>query len=186
MPENLSDYFKFGFIRNPWYWHVSKYFYFRRSPVVEAGLLIGCDAGLKREDFTKKFPTFKDHMLWGDSECPNFWLSYVYRDMYFVDGRDMLDYVGSCENKERSVNEIFKRCNIIPKISWQDFYRDTERKAVKSTKDMPKGKIFWDTVHEHYSHYYDQELIDLVYKKDKEIIDRFNYKYEVREEREWN
>lgn len=173
----LDNYFKFTFIRNPWDWYVSRYFYFRRSPVVEKHVSITCDSGLQYMDFIEKFPIFKEHMVWGSSECLNFWLSYRYRDMCFVDGKDFMDYVGRFEDMEGSINEIFKRCDATSKISYQPFYHDAERRAHPS-EDRLKDKIFNDTVHEHYSYYYDQELIDLVYEKDKEIIDRFGYQYE--------
>lgn len=160
----LDNYFKFTFIRNPWDWYVSRYFYFCRSPVVENGLSIKCDSGLIGVDFIKRFPTFKEHMLWGNSKSPNFWLNSRYQDMCFVDGKNLINYVGKLENIEESINEVFKRCNIISQVSYQDFYRDADR-------------FFNGTTHKHYSCYYDKELIDLVYEKDKKIITKFNYNY---------
>lgn len=173
IPENLlslDNYFKFIFIRNPWDWYVSRYFYFCRCTAVENGLSIRCDSGLQDTAFLKKFPTFKNHMIWGRSHDSNFWLNYRYKEMCFVNNKNLIDYTGKFENIEEALNNIFKQCNIVPEISYQDFYLNIKKRN--------KNIILNSTIHDHYSYYYDKELIDLVYKKDNEIIDEFNYAYE--------
>lgn len=164
---DLLPYFTFAFIRNPWDWYVSRYFYFRRVQAIEEGVSIGCDSGLMAADFSKAFPTFKDHMMWG-LDKPNFLLTDRYTNMCFSSaGIDAMDQVFYFETMENSIRAIFDILNIKPKISYSDFYKNAGRYSINATS------------HKHYSYYYDDELKKAVESKDKYIIDKFGYKYEI-------
>ena len=167
----LNKQFKFAFIRNPWDWYVSHYFYLCKK------------SGIKRGVSPKTYSTiysFEEYMSWGVTgwyeyakdvkwyASYKFWFSCLYKRMCFVNGEDSMDYIGKFENMEESVNEILEACSVTPEITYQDFY------------DKAGASLFNSTKHKHYSHYYNDEMIDLVYENDKEIIDRFGYEYEVR------
>ena len=165
---DLTPYFKFAFIRNPWDWYVSRYFYFCRIMAVEAGVSITCDSGLMGNEFSKRFPTLKEHLLWGLENAENFWLTDRYKDMCFIDGADKIDFVFRFEDLKGNVKNLFSHLQIKPTISYSKFCQTAG------------GKFFNSTEHLHYSKYYDADLIELVHNNDSYIIERFGYEYEIR------
>ena len=49
-----------------------------------------------------------------------------------------------------------------------------KKKKIKFIND----ELFKETKNKHYSEYYDDDLVLLIYKYDKEYIDRFNYNFD--------
>ena len=70
-------------------------------------------------------------------------------------GKINMNFIGRYENLENDFKTVCDRIGIQCQLS-----------RMKATK------------HEHYSRYYDQETVDLVYKKYKEEINYFNYEFE--------
>tara|TARA_B100000287_G_scaffold246987_1_gene232165 strand:- start:204 stop:557 length:354 start_codon:yes stop_codon:yes gene_type:complete len=70
-------------------------------------------------------------------------------------GKINMDFIGRYENLENDFKTVCDRIGI--------------------QRQLPHHK---PTKHEHYSRYYDEETIDLVYKKYKEEIEYFDYKFD--------
>ena len=165
---DLKDYYTFAFIRNPFDWYVSRYFYFKRIDAVEQGVSICCDSGLAKVAFAKAFPTFRDHMLWGINNPENFWLSNRYINMCTICGEDRINKFYYFESMQDNINLLFSDLQISPNILYVEYYEGIGKISLNSTE------------HEHYSHYYDDELIALVEGKDSYLLDRFGYSYGIR------
>lgn len=162
---DLNDFYRFAVIRNPFDWYVSRYFYFKRIPAVEGGVSKGCDAGLKNDHFTNKFPTFKHHIMYGfEFDEIGFWLSDRYKYMCRVNGKDKLTHICYFENLAESIIQLLKEYDITPSKTCSEFQGEV-------------GKLN-NTKHKHYSKYYTDDLIELVREKDKFIIDKFGYEFE--------
>jgi len=161
---NLEDYFVFAFIRNPWDWYVSRFAFYLKL-LVDPPFFV---PGMTGNDFMRGKPSFKEHLLEGVKyDIDNFWLSQKFKMMCFKDGAYSVDYMGHFEDIEGSVSHIIESCDLKPLISFENFCK---RKDLKSRRNS--------TEHAHYSEYYDDELIELVTEKDKEIIEKFSYSYE--------
>lgn len=172
--SNRARYFKFAIIRNPFDWYVSRYFYFGRKQLAEKGVSIDSDSGMLGGAFRNKFPSFKEHLYWGAKENINgFWLSDRVRKMCYVRGRDTMNYYGTLESLDELTEVISKECGIDASISIHDFSLNylNERK-IKTNPDQRMIN------HNHYSDYYDDDMIKLVLVKDAEIIKRFGYSFE--------
>lgn len=164
--RDKRKYFKFAIVRNPFDWYVSRYFYFLRKQILEKGVSIECDSGLNGQYFRNKFPIFKDHLYWGVKETiKGFWLSDRVRKMCYVRGRDAMNYYGTLESLDELTEAISNECGIDASISIHDF---------KSKLNPDKRMIN----HNHYSEYYDDDMVKLVLAKDAEIIKRFGYSFE--------
>ena len=78
-----------------------------------------------------------------------------------------LDYVVKFETLHEDIKKLLEINNLTMDISIDDFYeKNIENVGVRNHSE-----------HEHYSKYYTTELIDLVYEQDKEIIEKFDYKF---------
>jgi len=145
---------------------VSRYFYFRRIQAIEQGRSITCDSGLYADEFAHKFPTLKHHLLWGAEHATNFWLTDRYHDMCFVRGVCGIQQFYRFEHFQENITALFDKLNATPVVSYDEFCATHAPFYFNSTN------------HKHYSVYYDNELTDLVYQKDRELIQRFNYWFE--------
>jgi len=164
---NPDQYWKFAFVRNPWDWYVSRYFYFCRKHINEQGVSIRCDSGLFGNAFQEKFPTLKSHLLWGANDrIPGFWLTDRLIDMCWVNGYDEIDYYGRYEEMESCVKTILDYCSIKPKKTIPEFLSDPDNLRYKNS-----------TIHEHYSEYYDEELKRLVAEKDDIFLNKRLFSY---------
>ena len=157
--------YKFGLVRNPFDWYVSRYFYFIKKGVEERGVSINNDCNLYGPSFAEKFPTVKSHILYG-VEHPNlsrFWLSDMYKYMFYIDEQFYMDHIGKLETINDDIQYLWNETNISPRYSLSSF-------------DQQTGKIHRNqSNHEKYISYYDQETIDIIYQKDKLIFDTYGY-----------
>jgi len=91
--EKINSLYKIAFVRNPFAWYVSRYFYFAREVSrVEGGISIQCDSGLWGKEFTDKFPMPEHHILWGLKEVPNFSFTYRFNEMFLDEnGKSLME-----------------------------------------------------------------------------------------------
>lgn len=159
--------YKFGFVRNPFDWYVSRYHYFIKKQEVEKGVSKGSDLGLYGEDFCKKVPSFKDHIMYGteNNKNNNFWMSQLYEKMFYHQGQLYMDYIGKLENIQQDINKVLENCSIPFNVDIEEFNKFSGNSFVNSSK------------HDHYSTYYDKETIDIIKHKDEIILDTYNYMF---------
>ena len=164
-----------GVIRNPWDWYVSLYHFHLPSkgsfmyPIVKEG---GSFKGFLKLFLNKKKGRIHDL---------NFeWLSkrdvgpYTYRVIKCFNKNGLgVDDVDNCNF---SGVDIIKMENLVP-----NFINSLESKNIylpeeSINKLKSKQKVNTST-HKDYRQYYDDESIELVSKKDRLIIKRFNYEF---------
>lgn len=167
---NPEKYYKFGLVRSPWAFYVSRYFYYIKKNLPERGLSSRIDAGLHGKEFEQEFPTLKDHIKFGVGLGEDrFWFSNLYKEMFCDDQNNVLmDYVGKQENLIGEVDYVLSLNKIEPDVSISDFDLVTKER-------FPQARNA--TVHEHYTTYYDDELVDLISEKDKYIIEKHEYNF---------
>lgn len=156
--------FFFGFVRNPWDWYVSRYFYFmgRRRRPQEQGVSRQCDAGIR----CNPPQSFHDHLL-SNAENDWFWLTHRYRHLFCDDdGNLLLHYVGRQEHIGKSLNEVFSMHGFTPSMGYDEW--DASNKTKRNASQ-----------HNHYSEYYDEELMCLVAQQDKSLIKTYNYEFKA-------
>ena len=106
--------------------------------------------------------------MYGDKEGKdNFWLTNLYKKMFYENDNLYMNYVGKLENIQQDINIIFSaNCSRPINLDIESF-------------NAQSGGVFVNkTNHMHYSQYYDQEIIDIIKEKDKLLLDKYNYEYE--------
>jgi hypothetical protein len=161
--KNPNNYYKFAFVRNPWDHRVSQYFY-------------TSDEKRDKEKFLKMHPTFehfikathddqyKDKLRFRDT----YHESNRYKNMLYSNGKLGMEYVGKYETLHEDVKKIFEINGIKMKVSIDKHYEEHKK----------EWKITNYSKHDHYSKYYTDELIDIVYEQEKLIIEEYDYKFE--------
>lgn len=162
--SNPQDYYLFGLIRNPFDWYVSRYHYFIDKPekgldVIEDDISKNSDAGLMGEEFKNKF-TFKEHILYGLTSTPNFWLSNLHDYMFEKDGVNIMNHIGKFENMSDELDFVLKENGLEARVPLKDFW------GYKNKSE--RGD---------YHDYYDKELIKIIEEKDRKIFELYGYKY---------
>jgi hypothetical protein len=169
--EQVKNSYSVAFIRNPYEWYVSRYFYFaadmNRS---EAGISINCDSGLWGKEFLEKFPTFEDHYFWGMNNVENFSMQYRFNEMLTDENGDIaMDFIGINENIYNDFKFILNANDIpLPPVRLKEYY------------ELHNAEIHYTnaSTHKHYSQYHTPETIKSIATFDKYILDNFNYKFE--------
>ena len=155
---NHNEYYKFGFVRNPFDRLVSAYQEFKR-PEQFLSLKLQIE---KNPDFSlylilnnfKKFiemTNVYEHIHWKSQ----------YQMLHHED-KLLVDYIGRVETIQESLNHICKQVS----INNTSVPIPIERKSNRR----------------HYSSYYDDEMKQLVAKKFKTDLNHFGYKFETGEE----
>lgn len=161
---NFDEYFKFGFVRNPWDLIVSIHSFFKYKPedfkrITKWKLLGGVaptDVKQTRyvdrkgyDDFLKN--TKAEYLGWG------YWfMTHNQLDILSdKNGNLLVDYIGRFETLQKDFDYICDRIGkekiILPHV--------------------------YKTDHVHYTEYYDDELMNIVGEKFKRDIDFFGYKF---------
>ncbi len=110
-----DSYFKFAFVRNPWDWQVSLYYYMLRSP----------DTMHPQVPLVKSMENFDRYIRWRCREEVRLQYNFIY-----VDGKLLVDFVGRYENFQLDFDKICDRLDIarqqLPKVNTtkRDRYRD--------------------------------------------------------------
>lgn len=180
-----------GLVRNPWDWYVSWYAFNRkpqiRNPlfnIVSAGgragfkatvtklVNLGAESGeQQRKALISLLPDSLDgnrgvgltkasvHELAASDDGYYAWL---FGRML---GRepDNQTFIGRFENLQADFLAIMRQLNVGETAALQEALQHRQRKNVSR--------------HSHYSHYYDDELRDLVGRQDKSLIERFDYHF---------
>ncbi|TXT66076.1 MAG: hypothetical protein BAJALOKI3v1_50076 [Promethearchaeota archaeon] len=164
-------YINIGFVRNPWDWHVSRYFYLcqrvdnvSNRKILEQGISINNDYGLSSIELREKYPTLCDYICNYKSSMSNrFWMSDIYNYMFYdLDRKYYIDFIGKIENLNEDLSYIYKHLDI----------------ELPEPTPYIKENCTNKSKHEHYSVYYDDKLIDMIYNKEFDIIDRYGYTFE--------
>jgi len=172
-------------IRNPWDWYVS--FYFSHIDKLNK-------TGEIRKIFRKFFYKDKKLLCFNDfmrhiCSC-NFFMGalnrldigyYSYRFLDILGGKKVGDF------KKYHLDNITDFLDIDYFIRFEDIPNDIVRFMEKNNiiYDREKydyfinrGNIYHKSKRTHYSHYYEDDVIELVRYKDRMIINNFGYKYE--------
>ncbi|MBF0623004.1 MAG: sulfotransferase family 2 domain-containing protein [Magnetococcales bacterium] len=165
--QQFSDYFKFGFVRNPWARLVSEY-RFRKHPYFR---------DFKRFVFNH-FPTpgwddrYRHIMPQSD---------YLYDDQ----GQCLVDFIGRFENLQADFEEVCRRLNWQPQKLPHANKSSTGKVADRKTprqwvttmgKYLLRHRVERHT-YPHYSAYYDDETLEYVNRYYAKDIARFSYRF---------
>jgi len=161
--KGLENYYKFGFVRNPWDWRVSFYFHNIRND------------GDARNWF-KIHPTFEHFVKATHNATFPLQLRFenIYREsnrydiVFCFDGKLAIDYVGKYETLYKDLKKIFEINDIEMTGSIDDYFEENKNEC----------KVINYSKHDHYGTYYTDELIDIVYEQEKSIIEKYGYKFE--------
>jgi hypothetical protein len=136
---DISNFFTFSFVRNPWDRFLSEYFFIKKNN--------GC--GCKNFNFSEKFPTFKKYVLKSGKSCS--WYPHELNQLDFLsdDSGDInVDYIGKFENLQEDFNTICKKIGLpnqqLPHTNkskhkhYTEYYDDETREIVaeKYAKDI--------------------------------------------------
>jgi hypothetical protein len=96
--------------------------------------------------------------------------SYVndYHKLFCINGELKLDYMVRFETLNEDIKKLLEINNLTMDISVDDYYK----------KNKNRVEIVNNSKHAHYSIYYTDDLVEYVYEQDKEIIEKFGYKFE--------
>lgn len=155
VPNMWNEYLSFTTIRNPWEAEVSNFFY-KLSPVVQT-------ARNGVEHIEAALIGFKNHVKqYGISAYP------LLKDSKFP--RSMMRFITD-EDENIIVDEVLRLESID-----EDLQKMCKKHNLKKPNEV---KITNYTRHLHYSHYYsDQEMIDYIYEKNQDYIEKFGYSFE--------
>lgn len=110
-----DNYFKFAFVRNPWDWQVSLYYYMLKSPDNMHSLI----------PLVKSMADFESYIRWRCSEAVRLQYDFVY-----TDGKLLVDFIGRYEHFQSDFDKICDRLSIpyrqLPRVNTtkRDRYRD--------------------------------------------------------------
>lgn len=145
--KNLSDFFSFSFVRNPYEKVLSSYFYYQTK--------------LDREWFGeayKKYPDFKTFVMSFEESRHCDWRHYKTTSFDFVtdlDGKVLVDYIGYFDN----IEEEFKKVQLMNGV-------------VDNFKQLPRLNV---SKHDFWKNYYDDDMAEIVYHYFKKDFDFFDF-----------
>lgn len=155
--QELKDYFKFGFVRNPWDRYVSMYKFtigswkFMQGVSFEEFISGLYDRVVLNKKYEGEFP---DKIDWFDRQ----------QYQYFCDESDDLsniDFIGRFENLKSDWDHMFKLIGVSAKMNFHINKTD----------------------HIHYSNYYNLDTRDMVSKISHKDIQLFGYEFENKPEK---
>lgn len=143
-----NEYYKFAFVRNPFSRIVSQYFYALKC--ADSQKIKSCAPDYYKYCLRVKAgaQSFKDFLI-----KPEFQGTHQVSQLTWL--TEDFNFVGKVENLPDDYMHVCREIGIKYKPL-----------LIQNT-----------TKHKHYTEYYDDETIDLVYNKYKESIERFNYKF---------
>ena len=126
-PELYNSYYKFAFVRNPWDWQVSLYYYMLR------------DTFHKQHERAKSFANFEAYLEWRVAEDVRFQKEFVTDEA----GDLIVDFVGRYERLSDDFAAICQHLDIRAELphknrsmerrSYQSYYTDRTRRLVEET-----------------------------------------------------
>lgn len=179
----FNDYYKVGFVRNPWDWLVSYYSYYKKSDIRQVGVLIDGnyvfgDAAIKKigplvaEKRNIRDLSFRDFLSLVKKESKEYTkgrdldqISYPYQPQYKYlvneDDELVVDFVGKYENIENDWNFLCERLSATKEIQFKILELPHHNKSA----------------HSDYRTYYDDRDIEIVYNIYKKDIELFDYSF---------
>tara|TARA_B100000902_G_scaffold396316_1_gene456997 strand:+ start:781 stop:1473 length:693 start_codon:yes stop_codon:yes gene_type:complete len=155
---DLSDYFKFAFVRNPWDVRLSRYFYLRNTEIAyNTKKNLSTDNSALSLDFKSWcfkgdwFPPRNHGWRKNPPKTEGGQIGFLQNDNFEID----IDYIGKFENLQEDFNNICDQIGI----------------AKKKLPHHNKSK------HKHYTKYYDDETRQMVAKEYIKDIEYFGYKF---------
>jgi len=181
---NKGNKFLFGFVRNPWEFWVSSFFYnATENQFIDSQHWFWFNKW-KRESWFGHARHFKLYVIYMYQRfLTNDWkdirekillpLSEYYKFFFYdKDNNYIIDYVGHFENKDNDLKKVFCICDQPYGGAKPTLAQDTEKTIAV------EGSIRKKTNHYHYSWYYDKVTIECIATMEKFIIDKYNYHYE--------
>jgi hypothetical protein len=178
LPENVwNEYFKFAFVRNPWDWFISQWFYnsvpsvsavsswprrLRRGAVsalqrrrngpaqVQPASLVRVGDELRTEDVDAVFETLKRF-----KQLPGRDGLYQSNSVYDMDGRMLVDYVGRYESLEADFAEIMERVGLNLKLPHLNPTRHRDYRSYYSTATRDRVAELWAVDIENFGYAFD-------------------------------
>lgn len=154
----------FGFIRNPWDWYVSWYHFFMSYPYRPPHFItVSRDKSLEFPQFIESLYSFPKDSL---EYLENSFSAEYYR------------IFGCSEAQPRNPRVAMGRYETVH----DDLHRflSTVGVAQECLDEVSTFRKMNPSAHDHYSAYYDDELVDLVYRHEQAIIDEFGYEFDRR------
>lgn len=189
LPAQLRAFPVLGFVRSPWSYYVSWYaFQSRRSRPNALFRIVSDDGALDFKASVRNLlelgdnPQRLDRLLaqlpdrYGESgfglNLPNFALApirgselgfygFLFRYMYAAPGIQL--HVGRCENLRAELLEFFEREGVAVSPPLREFVHGA----------APRNA----SAHADWRDYYDRALVDLVAKRDANVVERFGYAF---------
>lgn len=94
--EIFNSFFKFGFVRNPWDWQVSLYFYMKQTETHHQNKL------------SENFSTFEEYLEWRVN-----YDKHLQKDFYFNDQNESkVDYLGKIESLDEDFKTICEKIGL--------------------------------------------------------------------------
>ncbi|MCH7637561.1 MAG: hypothetical protein IIA12_07845, partial [Proteobacteria bacterium] len=183
-----------GLVRNPWDWYVSWYAFNRRPKINNQLFNVVSDSGqsnfkstvtnlinlgsdsaaskIYRDDLISILPESLDanraagltkESIREFSSDETGYYSWLFERM-LGNTQDGRSYVGQFENLQEDFLAIMKQLSV------------NETEALKTKLEMSERRNV--SRHSHYSHYYDNELRDLVASKERGLIEKYGYEFE--------
>ena len=183
IPESyFNNYYKIGFVRNPWDWLVSYYSYFKNSDIKQTGVLVegkfifgeavteklGNKIIKKREVCNLSFHDFlslvENDAEEYESQHTLSQITHPYQPQYKYlmneSGELIADFIGKYENLKNDWQQLCKKIN----ISTNRF----------TTLELGRHN---ESTHRDYRSYYEDRDIERVYKIYKKDIEFFDYRF---------
>tara|TARA_B100000900_G_scaffold408411_1_gene422635 strand:- start:43 stop:690 length:648 start_codon:yes stop_codon:yes gene_type:complete len=150
--EDLDDYFKFAFVRNPWDRAISDFFWCNNEAIYlginTSNLFI--DYLKQKNGYEKLFNTNSAFTDRGNHQHTQY--SFIYDS---ITGSKLVDFVGRYESLREDFNFICSNLSI----------------------DTNKLTVCNEFKHKHYTKYYDEETKEIVAEKYAKDIEFFGYKF---------
>jgi len=193
IPAESADLPVIGMVRNPWDWYVSWYAFNRRPKIHNQLFNVISDGGnatfkstvtnliqlgsdrpaskLHRDDLMRMLPNSLDgnrgvglakDSIRDLSNAETGYYSWLF-DRMLGNANDDQTFIGSFENLRDDFIAIMKRLSV----------KETGTLGIELDKHERKNA----SRHSHYSHYYDNELRDLVASKERGLIEKFDYEF---------
>ncbi len=195
VPAEFSNLPIVGIVRNPWSWYVSWYFFNRRPNIhnplfkvvsddgrgdftitVRNLVNLGSDAEQSRRQRDRLASILPDtrefnrgtgltkHDISGFSDNGVGYYSWIFDRMIGIDHDDRT-LIGGFENLQHDFLDIVEQLGVAETDALAKALNQCERKNTSR--------------HSHYSHYYDDELRELITSKEQHLIQRFGYRFET-------
>lgn len=160
----------FAFIRNPWDWYVSRYF-FRIKEAGKMGPHTHIETlGNNKEGFQEHLRILNKHIREGTplppvkgKNVPRIWRDLTLSKFFENMTHPGVDHICRFENFSQELS------GILIKLAPHAFKKGQIEKKTRQKYNVSK--------HEPYANYYNMELKQMVYRWDKDFINRFGYKF---------